>query len=512
MSQPFEAELPAQRPLTLGLRADQVLFFALMVVIVGVRVANLSFNSLFVDEAIYATVGRNVLAGAFDSAALRWMYGSYLYPVLTSLFAGPTGEAGLRLVSAVLSSAAAGWVYLATVRLFGQGPAVWATLCFGLTAISIDMGQFAVYDALAVPALACCLYLVVRAADASPTLERRLLLAASAVFVIGTLAKYFAALYLPALICVATVCALQQGRSLRAFGLYFLAPATLVLAVYGWVNLEDLRFLLAGNYGVATGARDRILNDIWAEIGVTSLIALAGLAALVWHGPWEGTPPSLARRALWALLVPVLSLSLLAAPLYHLLTANQHAAWKHTVYSLIFLAPLAGYACHILVTSLRALPGRTGLVTSLIGAVASAALVVWGVDYALDRNWGFQHSWPNARGVVAYLERAELVPGEPVLAEGAPIYTYYLFPQPEYRAMWTSTWYAVYGEQSGVAAMEAAIADHYYQAVILDGYHTPELRDRLATALHSAGYRLGYEETQQLSLGFPVTLAVYHAP
>ena len=121
MSQHFEAELPAERPLRIGLRADQVLFLALLVAIVGVRVSNLSYNSLFVDEAIYATVGRYAMAGAFDAGALRWMYGSYLYPVLAGLFS-PAGATGLRLLSATLSVAAAVWVYLATLRLFGEGP------------------------------------------------------------------------------------------------------------------------------------------------------------------------------------------------------------------------------------------------------------------------------------------------------------------------------------------------------------------------------------------------------
>lgn len=512
MIQPLEAKGAAKRPLVISLRADQVLFVALMVAIVGVRVANLHYNSLFVDEAIYATVGRNALSGAFDSGALAWMYGSYLYPSLAAVLDYLTGELGLRLVSVLFSSAAAGFVYLATLRLFGAGAPIWATLFYGMTAISIDMGQYAVYDAPAIPALACCLYLLVRAAAEPPALQRRLLLIAAAVFVAGALAKYFAALYLPALLCIGVACALRQRQPLRQLWLAFLAPVAVTLCAYAWINQADLRLLLAGSYGVASGARAAIFADIWAEIGLTSLIALAGMALLVRSGLQDGPPQSPAMRRTWVLLVPALTLSLFAAPIYHLVTANQHAAWKHSVYSLIFLAPLAGYCCDSLVRALRALPGRAGIVARVIGAVASAAIVIAGLQYAFNRNWGFQHSWPDTRAVVAYLEGAPLAPGSPVLAEGAPIYAYYLFPEPEHRAMWTSTWYATYGEQTGLAAMEAAIADRYYQAVILDGYYTPELRAPLERALLAAGYSRGYAETQQLSLGFPVELAVYRAP
>ncbi|NTU82870.1 MAG: phospholipid carrier-dependent glycosyltransferase [Chloroflexales bacterium] len=512
MIQPFEAEGAARRSLAISLRADQVLFLVLMVAIVGVRVANLRYNSLFVDEAIYATVGRNALVGTLDSNPLTWMYGSYLYPTLAAIIDYATGEVGLRLVSVVLSSAAACLVYLATLRLFEPGAAVWATLFFGMTAISIDLGQYAVYDAPVILALACCLYLIVRAAEAPVASERRLLLIASAALVGGTLTKYFAALYLPALLCIGAACALRQGRSLWPLLAKFLAPAAAVLCGYAWVNREELAILLAGGYGVVGGERTFIFADMWAEIGVTSLIALGGLAVLIRRGLTLAPQLSFARQLLWALLILALIASLFAAPIYHLVTANQHAAWKHSAYSLLFLAPLAGYCCDSLVRGLRSPPGWGGRIAGATGAVVSAALVIWGLDYALNRNWGFQNSWPNTRGAVAYLEASGLTPGRPVLAEGAPIYEYYLDPGPQYRAMWTSTWYASYANQTGIAAMEAAIADHYYQAVILDGYHTPALRERLEAALQGAGYTLGYTETQPLSLGFSAHLAVYRAP
>lgn len=512
MLQPFEARGAAERPLVLSLRLDQILFLVLLVLIFGIRVVNLRYNTLFVDEAIYATVGRDLLAGVGSRGALGWMYGSYLYPLLAGLVNGVGGEVGLRLMSAVLSTVAAALVYFATVRLFGGEAAVWATLVFGFTAISIDTGQYAVYDAPVIPALAAVLYLIVRAAESPPRAERLLLLAAGACLILAVLAKYFAALFLPALCCVGLACALQQGRSLRPFLFYFLLPMALVVGAYALFTDDELRSLLAGGYGLSPDSRAVIFRDIWAEIGVTTLIALAGLALLAWRGLPAATHAPRWRRVLWAVLVPALALGTLAAPLYHLASGNSQSAWKHSVYSLIFLAPLAGYTCAALVSAMRELTGRRAVAMRVLGALASGLLVAWGLSYAVDRNWGFQNSWPNAGGAVAHLRVAGLAPGDRVLAEGAQIYDYYLGFGPQYATAWTNTWYAEYGGRTGVEAMEAAIADHVYRFVVLDGFYTPELRDRLEVALAAAGYSLDYEETQQLSRGFDVRIAVYRSP
>jgi len=512
MIQPFETGSAVERPLIVNLRLDQVLFVVLLAVIFGIRIVDLNYNSLFVDEAIYATVGRAVLAGAPNQSALGWMYGSYLYPALAGILDQLFGEVGLRMASALLSTSAAALVYLATARLFGGEAAIWATLIFGLTAISIDTGQYAVYDAPVIPALAAALYLVVRAAEAPPRQEQLWLLAAGGCFVVAVLAKYFAVLFLPALCCVGLACALQQGRSLRPFLRYFLTPLTLLIGAYALYTHNDLRNLLAGNFAVRPGDRGLIFSEIWAEIGGTTLLAVGGLALLAWRGLPLATNAPRWRRLLWAALVPALALTALAAPAYHLLAGNLQSAWKHTIYSLIFLAPLAGYACHQLVAAARELTGRRGVVVRAVGALASVALVVWGLSYALDRNWGFQHSWPNVRGVVSHLRAAGLQPGDNVLAEGAQIYDYYLNFGPEQSAMWTNTWYSVYAGKQGVDAMEAAIADRHYRFVILDSYHTPELRERLEGALGAAGYTRSYDERQPLSIGVTAQLSVYQAP
>ncbi len=512
MIRPFAAEGAVERPFLVRLRLDQLLVLILLPLIFGIRVFNLQYNTLFVDEAIYAIVGRDILAGAADNSTLGWMYGSYLYPTLTALMNNLGGVVGMRVLSAVFSTIAAAFVYLATTRLFGGESAVWATMIFGLTAISIDTGQFAVYDAPVIPALAATFYLIVRAAEAPPREERLLLLGAGLCLLLAILAKYFAAIFLPMLCWIGLACALHQGRSLRPFLVWFLAPMSAIVGAYALIADDELRALLAGDFGVAPATRSLIFSDIWAEIGVTTLIALSGLAILAWRGlPATAHAPRW-RRWLWGALIPALALAALAAPIYHLAAGNSQSAWKHTIYSLVFLAPLAGYTCAMLVSSMRELSGRYGMAARVIGALASAAIIAWGVDYALDRNYGFQRSWPNVAGVVDHLRDAGLTPDVPVLAEGAQIYDYYFAFGSQHTTMWSNTWYVRYNELEDAAAMEAAIADHVYRFVVLDGYYTPELRDRLEAALLSAGYTLEYDEPQTLSTGMALRLQVYHAP
>lgn len=512
MLKSFESGNAAERPVSVSMRLDQALLLAMLALIFGIRIVNLQYNTLFVDEAIYATVGRDVLAGQGTQGALGWMYGSYLYPALAGMVNELGGEVGLRLMSALLSTLAAALIYLATTRLFGGEAAVWATLLFGFTAISIDTGQYAVYDAPVIPALAGALYLVVRAAEAPPRLERLGLIGAGVCFVLAVLTKYFAALFLPALCCVGLACGLHQSRSLRPFLLAFLAPLTLIIGGYALITLPDLLNLLAGDFAVRPGARSLIFAEIWAEIGVTTILAIAGLGLLAWRGlPFAAEAPAW-RRWLWAALVPALAITALAAPAYHLLSGNTQSAWKHSVYSLIFLAPLAGYTCQRIVGAARELTGTWAVLVRILGAAASVACVVWGLNYALDRNWGFQNSWPNVRGVVAHLREAGIQPGDRVLAEGVQVYDYYLDFGPAHSDMWSNTWYGAYAGLQGVEAMEAAIDDRHYRFVVLDGYHTPALRERLEGALAGAGYTRTYEEEQQLSIGLTARLSVYEVP
>jgi len=158
---PRVADPPYERTERLPFGLQQGLFLALLGIIVLVRLTHITYNTLFVDEAIYATVGQDVLQGVFKQNATTFMFGSYLYPTVAAIASDIGGVVGLRGLSALLSTVTAVFVYLTTLRLFGKQAALWAMAIFGLTGISISLGQLAVYDSLAAPLVAASLYCLV---------------------------------------------------------------------------------------------------------------------------------------------------------------------------------------------------------------------------------------------------------------------------------------------------------------------------------------------------------------
>ncbi len=68
------------------------LLVTLLGLILFLRITNILYNTLFVDEAIYVTGGRDLLAGLTDRHILAWFGGSFIYPVLTALAANLAGD------------------------------------------------------------------------------------------------------------------------------------------------------------------------------------------------------------------------------------------------------------------------------------------------------------------------------------------------------------------------------------------------------------------------------------
>jgi len=410
-----------------------------------------------------------------------------------------------------MSTLAAAAIYQTTARIFDRESAFWALLIFGMSAISIDVGQFAAYDAPLVLCLAWALFFVVRAAEA-PGAGHQALLSAASCASVGILSKYIGAIYLPALVCVAGICALRQRQPLWPIITSFALPVLIVVGGYGWLYRSDLIILLHGEPGVARSARSLILNDIWLQIGPISLVGMAGLSLRLWRALSQARRESPLRLIAWITLIAGLSVGVFAAPIYHLALANLHAAWKHTVYSLILIAPLAGYLCAQTIAAVRGVAGNWRLPARLLGLIGSIAIVAANLNSALDLNYGFQKSWPDVSGAVAYLRGADIHPDDPVLAAGSQIYEYYLDLGPARNQTWANTWYLHYQNHDGLEAMQAAVDDHYFRWVILDDYYTPEIDRALEPDLISAGYRLVYHDVQQTTTSVDANVRIYQRP
>lgn len=508
---PRVAAPPYERTERLPFGLQQGLFLALLGIIVLVRLTHITYNTLFVDEAIYATVGQDVLQGVFKQNATTFMFGSYLYPIVAAIASNIGGVVGLRGLSALLSTVTAVFVYLTTLRLFGKQAALWAMAIFGLTGISISLGQLAVYDSLAAPLMAASLYCLVMAALVEVNDVARedwYLLAAAVTFSLSFLAKYITIMCLPALVAIALALYLSRGRSLRPL-VKFPWVTALILVVYVFLFRNDLAQVFKGTNSYQFSTRAVVAHTIWAELGAVLLVALVG-AALLGQSPLKaGRLMGRWGRIVPALTVPALLVTMLAIPLYALYGHNSRSLEKHLVFSLVFLAPLAGYACATAIRQVRLITGPWSPYYRATGAIVTALGLIWFTDYALGRNWGFEHSWPSTAGAVSYLRAAGVTDRDQVLASGSYTYDYYFDYGVAHRSMWHSTWYLAYKGQYGLRAMETAIHDRWFKYVVLDDYYTPDVAQKLRGPLRRAGYALGYKTSQTLSFGAPIGTRVY---
>lgn len=467
---------------------EGVLAAALFVCILGARLASLDYNTAFVDESIYLSVGQRVLEGNFRDNALQWMTGSYLYPVMVALSAQlfDAGLIGARVFSVLAASLAVPAVFFISRRLFDDATALLATAIFGFAGISVYTSALATYDTLGIGMLGLSAWALTWAMTSErPLAQVGFALAAALCFALSVLSKYIALAWLIPVAALGLVLLFGgQWRRLAVLVGAFGLPLLAMLVGYGAWIWADLQLFLA-QFGSLTGQRAprlEVLERISYALRLPFLLAALGLLPLLHE-----------RRP--RVLVPLLLLwvAALVMPLHHLVGANARSIDKSMTYALIFLAPLAGFG---LVTLLRMASGPAIRRTVALAAIVVACAV--GLQLWNDQAWLLQRTWINLDDTLAYLRELPVTPETQILAEGGNLYDFYLGWGE--RAQVTTTWaqYFAYGGVTGEAAMQAALADGYFDYLILDRYYTPELSASLAQAAEANGYTLVFSDQERV--------------
>ncbi len=287
---------------------------------------------------------------------------------------------------------------------------------------------------------------------------------------------------------------------------------------------QDVIQVFTGQQGFQAAPPWAVAQNIGDEIGVATLVALVGLFAVIfaaWHGSTSGSatvvatlsdyfrPKRKSRLILVGAAALILFASYLSLPLYQIVTSNIRSVWKAAYASLIFLAPLAGYTMARVIERIQRLKR-----TRLAAAALVTLLVVSWIGYDLDRNWGFQNSWPNVSGAIDYLRQHGLSKDSRVLAEAGAVYEYYFYSDfgLDGRHIWTDTWFMDYKGLQGISAMTTAIADHYFDFVVLDDNYTPDVNLQVEAALQQAGYWIDYRNVQRITTGHDSVVRVYVRP
>ncbi|MDX1994975.1 MAG: glycosyltransferase family 39 protein [bacterium] len=497
------------------IHAEHLVCIFLLGLIFFIRATNLNFNTLHLDEAIYTTVGEEILSGVTKQGATRWMYGSYLYPIQATLAEHLGGVIGLRLLSAVFSTITALFVFLTTRRVFNTRAGLLALFVFGFTGISINVGQHATYDVVSLPFLSMAVYFAV-SAILRPERQQRYLLWAGFAFSLCVLGKYIAILMLPALILTMLTLHLARGRGLWSFitripWWHLIAPMLIILGIYGAYYVDDLRQAFSEGYAFQAEPRMKIIGNLVRDLGLIILLAMVAVVVILWKAFLRmRSRPGLLIAVIC--LLPILLIAILLPALYHLVTANGRSMWKHNVYSLIFLAPIVGYGIAEFIDFLRSSSSRsarTGTAFRVLSAGLTVLLLLLFITEAFRQNTSFHRLWPNTSSVVSYLSEQGITPENRILSSGYSIYDYYFDFGVRDQNVWNNIWYAEYNNLTGREAVRQGIQDCAFDLVVLDNFWDPQWAGELAYVAQDAGYVVGYSTMEEVSTGDQIVTQVY---
>ena len=90
----------ALRTNMLKLNVNRLLYYFAFISYFVFLASDMNYNTAFVDEAIYVTIGEEVLRKIFWESALSWMGGSYLYPIISAYLNRLGGLVAIRTFSA----------------------------------------------------------------------------------------------------------------------------------------------------------------------------------------------------------------------------------------------------------------------------------------------------------------------------------------------------------------------------------------------------------------------------
>ncbi len=448
-------------------------------------------NTAFQDESLYLYAGHRELGlfqhhtPTFDNYSAYFSGAPFLYPVLGALADNLAGLGGARALSLLFMLATTGLLHALTCRLFGRPAALLAAAVFAVTGPTLFLSHLATYDAMALFLLALASWAAVRTASL-PALTAALV---GPPLVLAALTKYAALLYAPTVIALAVLAAVPERGRWRSLVRGLLVVVAAAGCGYGLVRLAGQAFVVGLKSTTTarqagTDATGLLVRSSVEYGGAVFLVAIIGAVLLVRAhsartGEHGGGRPG--RLALGLLLTG----TALLAPAYQIHLHTLTSLHKHVGYGLFFAAPMAGYALSRLLGSRLHDPRRLGM-------ALAACLVIAGLG--IQQSAELFRQWPNASGLVQVLRTQVRPTTGRYLVEESEVTRYYLrdLVQPY---QWSGTYYFEYTNKKGqhfvgVPAYQAAIADRYFDLVVLRYGPTAAL-DRQIDADLTAGH--GYQ-------------------
>ncbi|MER7706304.1 glycosyltransferase family 39 protein [Kitasatospora sp. NPDC097605] len=447
-------------------------------------------NTAFQDEALYMYAGHAQLSHWLYDTPLPKDYNTYfsgaptLYPIAAAVLENHFGMLGVRLFSLFCMLGSTALLYGFTRRLFNERVALGAAAMFAVTQSTVVLGFFATYDAPAVLLLALAIWIVVRT-DRAPAFAV-LLAAPFAVLAVGL--KYASALYLPSLVLLAVLTGRRDKNRQPLLRGVLLAVGAGGLLWLGMTFTDVLKGVQATTTQRAHG------TEPWTELarqcvefgGLMFVTAVGGAVSYALRGRMNESPlvrtmtgPGRRRRILLGLL---LTGTALLAPAYQVHLNTSVALYKHLGFGLLFAAPMAGIGLARLVGPHFRHP--------------QLGILLWVVTLALglsQSTWRFD-TWPDSTRMTEVVRQHVTSTGR-YLASADNVPVYYTSDL-TLQSQWTSTYGIGYVDGAGALhtgddGYRTAIADGWFDLVVLDGVATPDTDRVVAEAIaRSPHYRL----------------------
>ena len=423
-------------------------------------------NTAAIREATYLSAGHIEIAQWLHGTAAP-EYAAFLsgaptiYPPIGAAADGLGGLAAARVLSLIFMLGATILLWGTASRLFGRRAAVCAAALFAVLAPTLQLGALATPDALALFLLAASVWCVISARDHDDSAW--LLVAGTVLLVAANATLYATVIFDPSVVALAGLAAVARRGVKPA-----VARAGYVAA--GVLGLISALLALGGPLylvGVVSTALARApgspvlpaLAQAWVWAGLVWVIAAAAVVLC-------------ARRRRDRAQVMILAVLAASGVLPALIQAGARTTLSfagHVGFGTWFAAAAAGYA----VTQLPQLGRRRSLHLALAGLALIAVALPAGLMGRAQAAETFQR-WPNASPMVAKLRSLIKVHPGHYLAEGSYVPVYYLARTIPWQR-WSGTSYFSYrppqGGRSlvGLDAYQAAINDHYFSLIMLNG-------------------------------------------
>lgn len=421
-----------------------------------VRIYNINYNSIFLDEALYITVGKEILKGNIDEGinGISWIGGfPFFYPVISGIFYSLSGILFARFFNVLLGTLSIYLIYLFTKQLplfqeesNRKKAGLVAASFMACAAVAITASRLAIYDGLSFTLFLSALVVLVKAIY---TGERRYYVVTSLILFLSFLAKYTVAMFFPFLLLLPFILAVKTKSKEAVLGIvfYFWLPLVSAMSLYGIKFFTELKTFLLDQQVLESTSYYDVVSIFWEYSSVSYLLFLLGAILL------GKSYKVITGLLLFYSFIPIAT---------HLLSGNTSSIGQHTFLSLIFLFPVIGAFFVIILKSYR-----------IIGVLILFAALGLNLFYSISQVNRAESFWPNSTKAIAYL-RNNISPNDRILAEADDIVSLGLEEEISADQI-TGPFEFTYNGLEGMTAYNKAIEDGYFRFVQLEGtYFLPE--------------------------------------